>query len=281
MLDKKYCGRYTTYAYAGKGKHLDPGPLYINDDNTVTFKDEDVAFTYNPDGICKFEFLVQNTIRCGFSPSGDGDNRKFDGSTYIFSGKGDGPYDWKGQIDPLVSAEITEIEYLTKNATKGLPESVELYTEEVINKLNTEQTIMVKGSQSTTETSGWSNTTTIGASVTTKNTSSVKIPFVTASGEISFNFSTQIAFTMNKTISNTKEWSWEVPVQVPANQNIKVLISVTNSSITVPFKMTGNFTYKSKATHKGTISGVYNGINGHNLKVTFEDKDGKRTTIAL
>jgi len=281
MLDKKYCGRYTTYAYAGEGPHLDPGPLYINDDNTVTFKDETVAFTYNPDRICMVEFLVKNTIRCGFSPSGDGDNRRFDGSTYIFSGKGDGPYDWKGQIDPLVSAEITDIEYLTENATKGLPESVELYTEEVTNKLKTEQTVMVKGSQSTTETSGWSNTTTIGASVTTTSTLGVKTPVVTASGSIAFTISTQIAFTMNKTISTTKEWNWGVPVKVPANQSIKVLISVTNSSITVPFKMTGNFTYKSKATHTGTISGVYNGINGHNLQVTFENKDGKRTTIAL
>jgi hypothetical protein len=130
------------------------------------------------------------------------------------------------------------------------------------NSTTVQQSTEISGSKSVTESRGWSDQ--VGVKVTAKT--QVKIPLI---GSTDITVEGSVQFTQNGSTSETHSFSWRQPVLVPAKSKVVATVSVTKSTLSVPYTMAGNYVYRSGAQAAGSIGGVYTGVSSHDLQITL------------
>lgn len=121
-------------------------------------------------------------------------------------------------------------------------------------------------SGSTVETRGWQDTQSVKVSGHFEG--GVSVPFV-ANGKISVDVEGSLGFQQNGQIQTTKSWGWKQLVTVPAMSRVVGTSSLTEYSLSVPYSMSGNYTYVSGFTAPGEVNGVYRGVNGNDVNVVL------------
>ena len=124
----------------------------------------------------------------------------------------------------------------------------------VTNATTISQQQQLNGSQTFTNSLGWTASTSVNVSVS----GDVSIPLV-ANGKITTGES--VTFTLNGSTSVAQAESWQVQCTAPPQSIVVATTTVNESTATVPFTLAGNFVYSSGATVSGSISGTYSGIN--------------------
>lgn len=197
-----------------------------------------------------------------------------DGNLAVY--KGSSPADNQGfiwatmAIDPVLDIEISAIDYDVASAKVIKTSPADLYRQSVVNNTPQTQTSSISGSESVTETSGWSDALAVKVGVST--TFKTGIPFI-AEGKVSVSLDVTNTYTWNGSTSRSKTWSFNTPVTVPAYTTYVALIAATVTTISVPYTMTGTLILKSGARVPGIINGLYTGSNSHDLTVTYIKQD--------
>lgn len=169
-------------------------------------------------------------------------------------------------IDPVVDVEISTIDYDVDAAKIISSNPAELYRQQVSNHTMQTQTSAISGSESVSETSGWSDS--LGAKIGVKTTFSTGIPFV-AEGKVEVSAEISNTYTWSGSTTHTKTWSFNTPVSVPPMTTMIAIVAATTSTITVPYTLSGTVIFKSGTRMPGQIKGIYTGSNSHDLTVTF------------
>lgn len=203
-----------------------------------------------------------------------------DGNLCVY--KGTSPSDNQGgvwcstAIDPVVDIEISSINYDVAAAKIIKSTPADLYRQSVTNNTAQSQTSSISGSESVSETSGWSDSLAVKVGVST--TFKTGIPFL-AEGKISVSLDVTNTYTWNGSTTRTKTWSFNTPVTVPANSTYVALIAATVSTISVPYTLAGTLILKSGARVPGIVRGMYTGSNSHDLTVTYIKQDATTLNI--
>lgn len=169
-------------------------------------------------------------------------------------------------IDPVVDVEIATIDYDVAAARILNSSPAELYRQQVSNHTMQTQASSISGSQSVSETSGWSDS--LGVKVGVKTTFKTGLPFV-AEGKVEVSTELSNTFTWSGSTTNTKTWAFNTPLSVPPQATMVAIVAATISTITVPYTLNGTLTLKSGTRMLGQIKGIYTGTNSHDLTVTF------------
>ena len=196
-----------------------------------------------------------------------------DGNLCVYKGTPDNNqgFVWASMaLDPVVDIEISAIDYDVASAKIIKTTPADLYRQSVVNNTTQTQTSSISGSESVTETSGWSDSLAVKVGVSTSFKTG--IPFI-AEGKITVSLDVTNTYTWNGSTSRTKTWSFNTPVSVPANTTYVALIAATVTTISVPYTMTGTLILKSGARVPGIINGLYTGSNSHDLTVTYIKQD--------
>jgi len=130
------------------------------------------------------------------------------------------------------------------------------------NSTTVQQSTTVKGEKTVTDKHGWENTQ--GVKVTAEG--KVGIPFV-SEGKVTVEGS----FTWQQNGENTTEtkFAWEQPVLVPPKSKVVATVAVTETTLVVPYTLSGDYVYASGARVAGTNGGTFTGVNSHDLEVTL------------
>lgn len=169
-------------------------------------------------------------------------------------------------LNQAVSVAINSITYDVTSAVIQQTDQISLYSDDIVNDTSVTQSSTVSGSQSVTDTSGWSDTITV--TLQAKANIKVSIPFI-ANGQIEVTATASNAYTWNGTESYQTSWSWSQPVSVPANSSVQVSIVVSQLTIQVPYTTNATFTFKDGSTVTCETFGTYTGVTSHNLQVTL------------
>lgn len=197
-----------------------------------------------------------------------------DGNLCVY--KGTSPNDNQGFVwasmvtDLVVDIEISAIDYDVALAKIIKTTPADLYRQSVTNNTSQTQTSSISGSESVTETSGWSDALAVKVGVSTSFKTG--IPFI-AEGKVTVSLDVTNTYTWNGSTSRSKTWSFNTPVSVPANTTYVALIAATVTTISVPYTMSGTLILQSGARVPGLISGLYTGSNSHDLTVTYIKQD--------
>jgi hypothetical protein len=104
------------------------------------------------------------------------------------------------------------------------------------------------------------------------------IPIV---GELGIEVTDTSTFVQNGSTEKTRKWAWEQPVVVPPRSKVITTITITRSTLTVPYTLSGSYVYNSGSKVAGKLTGgTYHGVNDHKLIVHMdqEDLDGNRAS---
>lgn len=166
-------------------------------------------------------------------------------------------------IDRVLEFRAHSISYDTAHTqiTATALESLEKVTH--TNATNVQQSTSISGSKTVTDTQGWSDS--VGVKVTVSG--GVGIPLL-ADGKVTVEGSAN--FTQNGQTSNSRTFSWQQPVLVPAHSKVVATVAVTKSTLVVPYALSGNFLYTSGFLAPGSTSGSYAGVNAHDLEVRLD-----------
>jgi hypothetical protein len=178
--------------------------------------------------------------------------------------------------DPIADVEIASIVYDLAHATIIQSGPVELYRQTVRNQTAQPQSSTISGSESVTETSGWSDSLAVKVGVST--TFETEIPFV-AAAKVTVSVDVTNTYTWNGSTAKAKVWGFNTPVSVPPRTTMVCLVAATMSTIAVPFTLTGIFILKSGTRVPGVAKGIYTGSNSHDLTVTFVEQNSATTQL--
>jgi hypothetical protein len=177
------------------------------------------------------------------------------------------------QVDDMTEFDAGGITYDTANASITGTHLDELDQVTNTNLTSVQQSTTISGSKTVTDTEGWSDS--LGLKVTVSG--GVSIPLI-ADGKVSVEGSA--TFTQNGSTSTGRTFTWQQPVLVPAKSQVVATVAVTQSTLTVPYSMSGNYVYGSGAKVSGTITGTYSGTNSHNLEVDLTQLNLNGTAAA-
>jgi len=175
--------------------------------------------------------------------------------------------------DPVTEFVVTRVDFVLSEAQSVPIGDTNLYVQQVNNQSGVNQTSNVHGERELVVTHGWANETSITMTVQTEL--SVRIPFLMES-KVVLGAAVANAFAVNGSTSTTQRWGFDTPMMVPANQVSKVVIFVSESTITVPTLLRGYFVLKSGTKMSGSQPGSYKGTSGHDLRVTFCDVQSQK-----
>lgn len=183
------------------------------------------------------------------------------------------PEDMVDHFDP------TGIDYDLADATITSSELLVVDRQTVNNDSNTSETPEVQLAGKTTEKDGWKDdqTVKIGAEEDASATLSVSVPSIasaTASTGLKLTQEADIAFEENGETDTEQDWTWNNPVAVPACTSMAATGSVTQTSLSVPYRMEGSWVWQSgysevAATGTGP-QGTYSGIGGYDFQADFK-----------
>jgi hypothetical protein len=170
------------------------------------------------------------------------------------------------QVDKVMEFDTTGISYDTSNAKIIGSNLVDFDPVEVVNATTVQQPTTISSQKVVTDTQSWTDTE--GVKVSVEGT--IKIP-VLADFKIAVEGS--VSFTQNGSDSEAKTWTWQQVVNVPPEQIVKATVTVTDTTLVVPYTMSGSYVYSSGASAPGSVSGTYSGIDGHDLMATLPEYD--------
>jgi hypothetical protein len=184
-----------------------------------------------------------------------------------------------GSVDPLVDYEISNIEYDLPKVKILNAVDFSIYSLTVPNTSRDRQTSTIGSTYTTTTTSGWSDALAIKASI--KTTFKAGIPVV-GEGGVELLLETQNTYTWNGSDSKARTFSWSAPIAVEPGDVGHVLVTMTTSTIRVPYTTTGAGVFKSGRRASVRINGIYEGQNSHSVKATYtSEKIGPAAPAAL
>jgi hypothetical protein len=120
-----------------------------------------------------------------------------------------------------------------------------------------------------TATKSWSNQ--VGLKIGVKTSIKTGVPFI-AEGKIELSFESSYSYTWGESVSDQKTDSWTVTVTAPPKSHLRILATVMESTIDVPY--TADLVVKKSDGSSRTItsfSGVYKGVNVSRFDVKAED----------
>jgi hypothetical protein len=167
-------------------------------------------------------------------------------------------------IQEATGYDINWISYDTSNGTIQETSVDSIYSLKLTNDTAVQQTSELDGSQTVTDTTGWSNTITVKAGI--KVSGGVNIPIV-AEGKIELSAEVDYSYTWSGSKSIAKMWSWKQPVIVPAHTTEQATVAVSRPTVSVPYIMHGEFSFPDGQKIGGMQAGTYMGINSHDLAI--------------
>jgi hypothetical protein len=144
--------------------------------------------------------------------------------------------------------------------TKSSLESLDKVTTR--NDTNVQQSTTISGEKTREEVHGWSHTEGVKVTADVK----VGIPLL-VNNRVSIEGSLQ--FVQNGTETTTRKFTWSQPVLVPPKSEVVATVAVTETTLTVPYTLSGTYLYSSGARVAGTTGGTFTGTNNHDLNVTL------------
>lgn len=177
-------------------------------------------------------------------------------------------------LDSIVDFEISHLEYLVDKAIIASSGKMALYRQIVSNQSDTEQVSTISGSETVSESSGWSDSLGIKAGVKTEFKTGIPL-FAQGSIEVSAELSN--TYEWNGSTTTTKTWGFDTALKVPPYETASVIVSVSVATIIVPYQMHGTFVHKSGKRDQGVINGIYTGTNSNDLQISYVtlDETGK------
>ncbi len=125
-----------------------------------------------------------------------------------------------------------------------------------------QQSTTISGEKTVTETHGWKDT--YGVKVTMSG--SVGIPLIS---DFKVSVEGSASWEQNGSTSTTRKFAWSQPVIVPAKSKVVATVAVTETTLSVPYTLSGSFVYGSGARVSGAVGGTFSGVNSHDLQVTL------------
>lgn len=169
-------------------------------------------------------------------------------------------------MDKIVNFEIDSIDYRLAQASIESRVVEGVYSTTVRNGTSVQQTSEISGTNSVSESAGWSDS--LGFKVGVSAGVTVGVP-VFVNNEIRVSAEATKSFTWNGSQSWAAGWSWKQPLVIPAYTEVRAVVTVAKSTITVPYTLTGRYVYESGSRFSGTLDGTYRGVNSHDLTVTL------------
>ncbi len=120
-----------------------------------------------------------------------------------------------------------------------------------------------------TATKSWSNQ--VGLKLGVKTTIKTGVPFL-VEGKIELSLEASYSYTWGESVSDQKTDSWTVTVTAPPHSHLRIIATVTESTIDVPY--TADLVVRRSDGSSNTIknfSGVYSGVNVSRFDVKAED----------
>jgi hypothetical protein len=193
-----------------------------------------------------------------------------DGNLVIYGGTGPGDQQgglWNsGEVDPVQSFEIERLDYDVDKSKVVQTRPHDLYRQELNNETSVEQTSSIGGSETLSESSGW--TTKFGFKVGTKINFKTGIPIV-AEGKIEVSAEVSSEFTWNGSTTRSKTWQYSAQAKVGPRSKVLAVVGVTVSDIIVPFTVKGEVVLRSGRRLRRELHGTYDGTSSHNLTVNY------------
>jgi hypothetical protein len=205
-----------------------------------------------------------------------------DGNLVVYRGKSpsqQGAHIWASNvIDPPVNLDATSIDYdMPAAKILGAAQDVLFHTV-VPNRTHSTQTVTFTKTESITETSGWADA--LAVKVGVKASLRAGLPIV-ADGKVEVSAEVNNTYTWNGSETRSRTWSFSVPVTVAPNTAVSVLVTVTVSPLTVPYRVSGTVTTGKGVVYPGGMNGVYTGSNSYDLYVTFVETDPDTGELAV
>jgi Repeat of unknown function (DUF5648)/Clostridium epsilon toxin ETX/Bacillus mosquitocidal toxin MTX2 len=167
-------------------------------------------------------------------------------------------------LTQATSVVINSITYDTDNAVIQQTNPINLYDDTVTNDTAVAQASTISGSQSVTDTSGWSDSLTVSLQASAKL--KLGIPLVINS-EVQVTVGLQTAFTWNGSESRQTTWNWSQPVSVPPKSSVHVSVVVSQSALMVPYTTNSTFAFADGSSITCETFGTYSGLNSHDMQV--------------
>lgn len=167
------------------------------------------------------------------------------------------------QIDAVVEFAGRSISYDLDHLqiTGSTLESLDRVTN--TNSTTVQQSTTISGEKTVTEKQGWENT--YGLKVTMEG--KIGIPFVS---DFKVTIEGSATWQQNGETSTERKFAWEQPVLVPPKSKVVASVAVTETTLVVPYTLSGDYVYASGARVAGTNGGTFTGVNSHDLEVTLE-----------
>lgn len=140
-------------------------------------------------------------------------------------------------LDVIVDFEISHLEYLVDKAIIASSGKMALYRQIVSNQSDTEQVSTISGSETVSESSGWSDSLRIKAGVKTEFKTGIPL-FAQGTIEVSAELSN--TYEWNGSTTTTKTWGFDTALKVPPYETASVIVSVSVATIIVPYQMQWN-----------------------------------------
>ncbi|BCJ65758.1 hypothetical protein GCM10009779_02010 [Polymorphospora rubra] len=127
-----------------------------------------------------------------------------------------------------------------------------------------DQSFAISGSTQVNESASWTDSH--GFAVSASTTFETGIP-VLLNGQIAVTVSATSTFTRNGSTSNTKTLAWSKNINMPPWSRMEADVLIASGSVSVPYWMTGEFTYKSGAKAPGAVGGWFTGVTSRNIQI--------------
>ena len=180
--------------------------------------------------------------------------------------------------DPIVQVTAVHSMNYKLNQMKTLSKQNQgLYTIDIPNLTNSPQKANLGQTSTVTESRTW--TTAIGFQTGVSVTAKVGAPVLGAGGGVTVSAQSTFNQTFGKTQTSTKTLTWKVlPVAQPQTI-LKVLVTVSLSTIEVPYEMDVDVKRLSGAYSRVKLGGIYTGRNAHDLKYSLESLQTNGTSV--
>ncbi|TWI61150.1 hypothetical protein IP91_04737 [Pseudoduganella lurida] len=190
--------------------------------------------------------------------------------------KGQGPADscgliWAtGATDRVESiVEVLHIEYDLGNACVLRTSPSNVYNETVVNCDKDQKQHRLRGTISVTTTTAWNNDITARYSADAH----FRAPVPVVDGEAIELTGAPTPFLPDAAFSASSSWHFDTPVDVAPNASLRSAVSVTYSTISVPYVLLAALRFESGARVVGPLKGSFRGTNPHGTRASFVPHD--------
>ncbi|TGO68313.1 hypothetical protein BELL_0835g00040 [Botrytis elliptica] len=165
--------------------------------------------------------------------------------------------------------EITAVNYILPAGNPFGRSPLVIDRQIATNNLSTTQTMSVTISGSTENQSSFDASA--GFSTTVSTDFKCGVPGI-AEGKVSVSATASTELKWGKVNKTTLQWSKSVPLEVPPGKTYRVIGSVDQTVMDIPFTATLTSKITGKTT---TMTGVYKGVTNFNFTTTYDDVTGK------